>query len=265
METMYDLEKLQIASPVDSSLESLRLKGMNMLRNICVGPKNLHLSFQNLFKIIINDCPQLKFIFSASVWRSLPYLRYLCVSECEELERIIEDDDEECCFPNLHFVHVKNCKSLKCLFSISTCGSLPLLSTLYIGNAPELEQVFERKQGTTQELDVKHVFPMLFIIFLQYLPKLHTICSAIDFQAVMIRSVESCPNIYLTTSDDEFHLDSYGDYWLEKYESKGNMDELDVLEQTFSRMRELAEKTVKRNPPTAMARLIKYEGNRRDK
>ncbi|KAI9103528.1 hypothetical protein K1719_023151 [Acacia pycnantha] len=252
METKYDLERLQIESPVDSGLESLYLEDLNMLRNICVGPKHLHLSFQNLFRIIIDDCPRLKFILSASISRSLPYLGHLCATNCEELERIIEDDDDECCFPNLRFIVVENCESLKCLFPISTCGSLPQLSALLIGRAPELEQVFERKQGTTQELDIKHVFPKLFMIVLFDLPKLHTICSAIDFHTVTIRRVENCPKISLTSTDNQF-LAGYGD-WLRKSEKiKGNMDELEAyefLDQNLDRLREIAEKIVKRDPST---------------
>ncbi|KAI9071602.1 hypothetical protein K1719_046442 [Acacia pycnantha] len=229
LETMYDLERLQVASPVDSSLETLRLGSLNMLRNICVGPRNLHLSFQNLSKLIIARCHQIKFILPAPISRNLPYLRHLWVLQCKELECIIEDDDEECCFPNLHIIYVQDCESLKCLFSISTCGSHPQLSALFIGIAPKLEQVFERKQDATQELDVKHFFPKLFLICLGYLPKLHTICSAIDFQTVMIREAESCPNISLTSAHSEF-LGTYWD-WLEKSErNKGNMDELDLFE-----------------------------------
>ncbi|KAI9103576.1 hypothetical protein K1719_023199 [Acacia pycnantha] len=203
METMYDLERLQIASPVDSSLEILMLNDLNRLRNICVGPKH-HLIFQNLSQLIIYGCHQMKFILSAPISRNLPYLRTLWVGECKELESIIEDDDEECCFPNLCIILVEDCESLKCLFSISTRGSLPQLWVIFIERAPELEQVFERKQGTTQELDIKNVFPKLLVIHLIDLPKLHTICSAIDFQTVMSREVKSCPNISLTLADNEF-------------------------------------------------------------
>ncbi|KAK4254278.1 hypothetical protein QN277_009681 [Acacia crassicarpa] len=249
METMYDLKRLQTASHVDSSLETLCLEDLNKLRKICVGPE-YHLSFQNLSKLRISGCHQMKFILSASISRSLPYLRHLWVSDCEELERIIEDDDKECCFPNLRTIVAEDCNSLKCLFSISTCGSLPQLSALFIGSAPELEQVFERKQGTTQELDIKHVFPKLFIISIDDLPKLHTICSAIDFQTIMIREVESCPNISLTSTDHDF-LSRYGRWFRESEMHKGNMDELDIIDQGINRLIQLAEKTMKRDPPTA--------------
>ncbi|KAI9070816.1 hypothetical protein K1719_047223 [Acacia pycnantha] len=245
METMYDLERLQIASPVDSSLESLRLEDLNMLRNICVVPKH-HLSFQNLSKLIIYRCHQMKFILSAPISRSLPYLRYLSLSECKELERIIEDDDEECCFPNLCIILVEDCESLKCLFSISRRGSLPQLLTLLITRVPELEQVFERKQGTTQELDIKHVFPELFMIGLAGLPKLHTICSAIDFHTVTIRKVVRCPNISLTSAHDEFH-GSYWDWLNESEGDVGNEEALDTIEQMFN-IKEIAEASDEESP-----------------
>ncbi|KAK4254281.1 hypothetical protein QN277_009684 [Acacia crassicarpa] len=240
MENLYDLEKLQIAGPVDSSLETLLLGGLDKLRSICVGPKH-HLSFQKLSKLKIFGCHQMKFIFSAPISRKLPYLKHLWLIQCKELERIIEDDDEECYFPNLQFINVANCHRLKCLFSISTFGGLPQLRALVIGNALRLEQVFEMKQGTTQELDIKHVFPMLFMILLQDLTILHTICSTIDFRTVMLREVNACPHLFLPSTDSKF-FESYM-RWLQKSErNEGNMDEFDLLEQHFNRLRQMAEK-----------------------
>ncbi|XP_028753125.1 probable disease resistance protein At4g27220 [Neltuma alba] len=234
METIYDMERLQIACPVNSSLKTLILRRLNKLRNICVGPKN-HLSFQYLFKLKIDECDQLKFILPTSISRGLSCLRHLEVSYCGELERIIEDDDdEECCFPNLHRIIVYDCERLKCLFSISTHGSFPQLSFLRISNAPMLEQVFGGKQGATQELHVKHVFPRLFVIGLDELPKLHTICPAIDFQTVICRYVEDCPNLSLTSTDNVHFIGSYMN-WSQKSEStKGNMDEGDLFEQLIN-------------------------------
>ncbi|XP_028753126.1 uncharacterized protein LOC114712751 [Neltuma alba] len=252
VETIYDLERLQIPNPVNSSLKTLNLEDLDGLRNICVGPKNLQLSFQNLFKLIIYGCDQLKFVLPASISRSLPCLRHLEVSNCEQLERfIVDDDDEECCFPNLHRIMVEDCKRLKCLFSISTRGSFPQLSLLFISDTPEMEQVFGGKQGATQELHIKAVFPKLFVIDLRDLPKLHTICPAIDFQTVIFRQVEDCPKLSLTSTDN---ADFIGGYlkWLEESESKkGNMDDDDLFEQLLNRTREVAEKAIKGDRPAA--------------
>ncbi|XP_028754235.1 uncharacterized protein LOC114713721 [Neltuma alba] len=252
LETIYDLERLQIACPMNSSLKTLILGRLNKLRNICVGPKNLQLSFQNLFKLTIDGCDQLKFVLSVSISRSLPRLRHLQVSECGELERIIEDDDdEECCFPNLHRIFVNNCKRLKCLFSISTRGSFPQLSWLSISHAPVLEQVFGGKQGATRELHINAVFPKLFVIYLEDLPKLHTICLAIDFQTVICRLVEGCPKLSLTSTDNVDFINSYLQWFQESESKKSNMDDDDLLEQYLNRARKVAEKLIKRDRPAA--------------
>ena len=63
---------------------------------------------------------------------------------------------------------------------------------------------FERKQCATQELNIKHVFLRLFVIFLKDFPELYTTCFVIDFQTVICQRVEDCPNISLTSTDIEF-------------------------------------------------------------
>ncbi|KAI9095664.1 hypothetical protein K1719_026224 [Acacia pycnantha] len=254
IETVYDLHRLQIASPLNSSLETMSLIGLVKLKNICVGQQDLHLNFQNLFYLGIFGCNQLKFILSTSISRSMPHLKCLEAFDCEELERIIEEDDDrqECCFSNLQKINVGRCERLKCIFSISTCGSLPKLSVLAISSVPELELVFGGKQDSTQEFHIKHVFPKLFVIFLKDLPKLHTICPSIDFQTVIYRQVQDCPNISLTSTDTVF-LDRYWDWLLEESErNKGNsnMDE-DYYEKILERLREASEKSIKRYWQTA--------------
>ncbi|XP_028754237.1 uncharacterized protein LOC114713724 [Neltuma alba] len=251
VETIYDLEILQIASPVNSSLKTLILRRLDKLRNICVGQKN-HLSFQYLSKLDIYRCDQLKFVLPTSISRGLTCLRHLEVSDCGELERIIEDDDdEECSFPNLHRIIVEDCERLKCLLSISTRGSFPQLSWLSISDAPEMEQVFGGKQGATRELHIKHVFPKLFVIILEDLPKLHTICPAIDFQTVICRRVEECPKLSLTSTDNVDFIGGYMDCFHESENAKGNMDDDDLSEQLLNRAREVAEKVIKRDRPAA--------------
>ncbi|XP_054777467.1 uncharacterized protein LOC129285700 isoform X4 [Prosopis cineraria] len=246
-------QRLEIASLVNSCLETLSLDDLDNLKNICVGPKN-YLRFQNLFKLTINDCNQLKFILPSSISRSLPYLRHLEVSDCEELERIIEDDDDddddphhqECFFPNLHRIIVTDCEMLKCLFSLATSGRLPQLSMLMINDAIKLEQVFGWKQGTTEKLVIKDYFPKLFVIVLNNLPNLHYICPGIDFQTVIYRHVENCPKISLTSINFDF-AEGYEDWFRNSESEKGNMDVDNLFEQFLERLREVSEKAIKRD------------------
>ncbi|KAI9071364.1 hypothetical protein K1719_046676 [Acacia pycnantha] len=172
-------------------------------RDIYVEPKKFF-SFQNLYRVVFAGCKQLQFILSASTARSMPELKALFILDCEELVSIIEDDKEnqqnpfdphQSCFPQLHRIEVKQCKKLKCLFSISTCPKLPSLQTLEIEDAPELVQVFEWKQGAPQELVIKDVLPNLLGIRLVNLPSLHTIYQGIDFQTLKVRLVRDCGNI----------------------------------------------------------------------
>ncbi|KAI9103522.1 hypothetical protein K1719_023145 [Acacia pycnantha] len=179
------------------------LRELRDSRDIYVEPKNI-LSFQNLYRLRFGGCKQLKFILSASTARSMPGLRYLFISDCEELVSIIEDDEQnqqnpldlhQGCFPMLRRIQVKQCKKLKCLFSTSTCPKLPRLLILEIEDAPELVQVFEWKQGAPQELVIKDVLPNLLGIRLINLPSLHPIYQGFDFQALKVRLVRDCGNI----------------------------------------------------------------------
>ncbi|XP_028753123.1 eisosome protein 1-like [Neltuma alba] len=144
-----------------------------------------------------------------------------------------------------------DCKRLKCLFSIPTRGSFPQLSILRISDAPVLEQVFGGKQGATRELHIKVVFPELFVIYLGDVPKLHTICPAIDFQTVICRLVEGCPKLSLTSTDNVDFINSYTNWFQESESKKGNMDEDDLFEQLINRVREVVEKVTKRDRPAA--------------
>ncbi|XP_028753122.1 uncharacterized protein LOC114712746 [Neltuma alba] len=196
------------------------LQEMPDLRDICRGPKN-SLSFQNLSWLTFVGCKQLRFILSASTTRSIPELRRLFISDCQELVSIIEDDEEnqqhpldlrQPCFPKLFQIAVMHCKRLKCLFSISMCATLPSLLMLHIEDAPELVQVFEWKQGAPQELIMKDVLPNLLGIRLANLPSLHTIYQGIDFQTVKIRLVRDCNNIRLATNVSSSDIFDYLNY-----------------------------------------------------
>ncbi|XP_077214021.1 putative disease resistance protein At4g27220 [Tasmannia lanceolata] len=53
------------------------------------------LTFQNLRRITIENCPRLKDVFSRNIARGLRQLEYLHVEKCEEIEVIISGDEEE--------------------------------------------------------------------------------------------------------------------------------------------------------------------------
>ncbi|KAF7842575.1 putative disease resistance protein [Senna tora] len=205
VETIYDLEGLQVKGQMKSMLENVWLKNLAELRYICVGLRNI-LSLPNLSELEISGCKKLKAIFSKSISRSLPQLEKIFVTECEELVQIIEETEQnpdlshQECFPNLTKIHVKKCKRLKCVFSISTCGVLPNLEELKIEDASELKQVFGYNHDEEKEMAMKDVFPKLETLVLQNLPSLDCVCQGFDFETVPERFVRNCPNISLTST-----------------------------------------------------------------
>ncbi|XP_054813441.1 uncharacterized protein LOC129314094 [Prosopis cineraria] len=200
-----DMEKNGKAlEPLTSSLQSLYLNCLSELVNICVGPKHI-IGFHSLQRLSITKCKKLKVIFSSPILKSLPTLKYLKISECEELMHIIEEDREtngddslhhEPCFPKLAIVSAENCHKLKSLFSITISDTLPDLFYLSIGKAYELEHVLIRR-GEMKEIVMKDVLPQLRNLRLVELPNLISVCYGIDFRLLKEdygMHVDDCPN-----------------------------------------------------------------------
>lgn len=183
IDIIYDLEGLQIDGFVASSLKKMRLINLPSLSYIFLGPLST-VNFEKLYHLKIEQCNKLRFILSASILQSLPVLMKLEVFNCEELVQIIEETHlnphplSEKCFPELKYIDVRGCKSLKCLFHISTFGC---------------------KQGDTKVL--KDVFPKISTIQLIDLPSLNSIFHGIDdFEMVPCGVEIPCPDIYLIST-----------------------------------------------------------------
>ncbi|XP_028798953.1 disease resistance protein SUMM2-like [Neltuma alba] len=185
---IVDLTHVGVGS-LTSSLQKLKLEYLREMVNICVGPKHV-MCFYSLQKLFIERCFKLKFIFSASIVRSLPMLTELKISRCEELVNIVEEDYEtnnddhfyhEPCFPNLEQVSATDCDKLQYLLSITVSGILPKLRSLEISRANALEHVLVR-QGEMKEMVMKDVLPLLSQLELIDLPNLVGLCHGIDFQ-----------------------------------------------------------------------------------
>ncbi|KAK2441175.1 disease resistance protein [Trifolium repens] len=134
--------------------------------------------------------------------RSLPALMELCVYNCDELKQIVAVNEElvqlpnaELYFPKLKEIKVFNCNKLKSLFPISMVTMLPQLSTLYLSDATQLQEVFRHSQGdgVMNELDI--VLPNLTEITLLNLPNFVDIChgSKLDAVKLQIISISNCP------------------------------------------------------------------------
>ncbi|XP_054818810.1 uncharacterized protein LOC129318199 isoform X2 [Prosopis cineraria] len=206
IEEAFNLEEVKIEGPVTLSLQHVWLQNLSELRHIWKAPKYI-LSLHNLQRLVLKECKKLRSIFCVSIMKSLPSLSYLEIEDCEELVHIVEEDYDESAhdqfhklfFPKLQKILIRRCKSLKCLFLISTSAMFPMLIMLLIEECPEMEQVFACKQHYTQKI-VEHVFPKLTYLILRKLPRLITICGEIDFHSIESYQVVDCPKYQEITS-----------------------------------------------------------------
>ncbi|XP_028803910.1 uncharacterized protein LOC114758981 [Neltuma alba] len=207
IDEVFNLEGVKIGRLVRLSLQSMMLKNLSELKQMCKGPKS-SLSFDHLRSLKVIGCKSLRAVFSISIRKELPNLFHLKIKDCEELVQIIEedaqksadDDRQQMSFPKLEKVHIQNCHGLKFLFSISTPNMFPKLESLEIEAAYELEQIFKRKQDDTQKMVVKDAFPNLSYLRLIKLPKLVTVCWGMPFQTLPDHQVVDCPKYQEITS-----------------------------------------------------------------
>jgi hypothetical protein len=193
---------------VMSWLEDLKLNNLPKLMYIWMGAKQHCVSLQHLRKIHIYNCPKLKSIFSISVLRVLPLLKILVLEQCEELEQIIEDDDEEnenvpnpqVCFSQLKFLLVTQCNKLKHLFYIHTSHEFPELEYLTLNQNSSLVQVFKDGSGV-REGRVQVLLPKLKHAILMQLPNLNNICQGIEFHTLTNLLVHNCPKFSLPSTN----------------------------------------------------------------
>ncbi|KAA3453080.1 putative disease resistance protein [Gossypium australe] len=199
-----------------SRLRSLKLYKLTQLRVIWSGPIQVE-HFQNLSFLTVEDCRRLRYIFSPTIARNLPQLLCLAISDCEELEQIIEKDQtpsqhhlQPICFPNLIWITIFNCENLKSLFPITLAdGGLPKLNILQLSRVSKLEQVFEGDESNVSKDEEKviHLPPLndLGIFNLPNLVSFSPVGYHFVFPSLTHLQVEGCPNI--TT---RFSVDSEG-------------------------------------------------------
>lgn len=207
IEGLFPLKGFPInGQQVTSWLEDLQLVNLPELMYIWMGAKHF-VSLQHLHTLYISNCPKLKAIFSVSVSRILPLLKILVVEQCEELEQIIEDDEEngnvmnpqspKVCFSQLKFLLVTHCKNLKHLFYISTSDEFPELEYLILNQDSSLVQVFKG----AREGRVGVLLPKLKHVMLMQLPNLNNIFQeGTEIQTVTNLLVHNCPNFSQTST-----------------------------------------------------------------
>ncbi|TYJ39137.1 hypothetical protein E1A91_A04G045900v1 [Gossypium mustelinum] len=170
--------------------------------------------FQNLTHLTVKDCKRLRYIFSPTIARNLPQLVWLNISDCEELEQIIEKDQtpsqhhlQRICFPKLSWIRIFNCENLKCLFPITLAhGGLQNLFQLFLQRVSKLEQVFEGDESNVSKDEEKVIhLPRLAELYLCILPNLVSFSPVgyhFVFPSLINLHLKGCPNVTTRFSID---------------------------------------------------------------
>jgi disease resistance protein RPS2 len=159
---------------------------------------------------------------------SLIQLKFLKISDCEELEQIIakDNDDEKnqifsgsdlqsSCFPNLCRLKITRCNKLKSLFPIAMASGLKMLQQLKVRESSQLLGVFgQDDHASPANLEKEMVLPDLQELLLVQLPSISCFslgCYDFLFPHLETLQVHGCPKlttIFGTTSNGSMSAQS---------------------------------------------------------
>ncbi|XP_028758776.1 uncharacterized protein LOC114717746 [Neltuma alba] len=208
VEVVFDVGKLPInRQQVNLRLNNLNLRDLPKLRHIWRGPKN-SLLLQHLQRLNLSNCGNLKEVFPSCILKELPQLRELDITDCNELEEIIEEDDHNVStspkpvFLRLVSIYIKRCHKLKCVFpKIFACRLIPNIKVLYIEDTSALKQVFgDEQHDTTHTYEAATPVLELEYVVLWNLPSLTSVNPSTAFQTARHIIVQRCPKLSLTSS-----------------------------------------------------------------
>ncbi|KAG8372007.1 hypothetical protein BUALT_Bualt12G0021900 [Buddleja alternifolia] len=225
------------------SLQTLDIRGHENISNLWCHkiPPGF---FSKLIELNINKCGSIRSLFSSSMVRNLVNLKTLSIRNCNEIVKVIGDDEENVCensqliFPSLEELWLRSLPNLvnfcgwRCALQLSslsniniydcprmesfTMGSLttPKLERLDVENCKGIEEVFFNVNKYDGKCHVT-LFPELKNLSLTCLPNLTTFykgIESIEFPLLTDMYI-SCPNLtgFATSSvaghsDDSFHL-----------------------------------------------------------
>ncbi|KAG5255215.1 disease resistance protein [Salix suchowensis] len=194
------------------SLETLRLSSLPDMRCIWKG-----LVLSHLTSLVVYYCQKLTHVFTGRMVTSLVQLKFLDISDCEELEQIIAKDNadendqilsgsdlQSLCFPNLCHVEINGCNKLRSLFRVAMASGLPKLQTLVVTNSSQLLGVFgQDDHASAINVEKQMVLPNLSFMRLNNLQSI--VCFSLgcdDFLLPRMEDlmVDECPK--LTTKFD---------------------------------------------------------------
>lgn len=122
--------------------------------------KNLNVpQLSNLTKLVITYCGLLQHVFTFSTLKSLRQLKGLEIKECEAMEVIVKEENEEhgkvVKFPNLKSIELSDLQHLKGFFLGWNNFEWPSLEKVMISKCPQME-VFTNGISTASNLKYIH-------------------------------------------------------------------------------------------------------------
>ncbi|MED6182040.1 hypothetical protein PIB30_024971, partial [Stylosanthes scabra] len=143
------------------NMQELHLYDLPKLMHIWRESHGGILSFRNLRKLKIGCCDGLKSVLSPSIARGLRQLQEFSVHECEELEKIISDEEEKIyaesinnvkiiAFPSLKWLTLYRLRRLECFCSSAYHFELPSCHDIIIKECPKIEACCKGMTKTSQ-------------------------------------------------------------------------------------------------------------------
>ncbi|KAH1240874.1 putative disease resistance protein [Glycine max] len=129
------------------NLENLNLISMNKIQKIWSDQPPSNFCFQNLIKLVVKDCDNLRYLCSLSVASSLRKLKGLFVSNCKMMEKIFSTEgnsvDKVCVFPKLEEIHLVQMDKLTDIWQAEvSADSFSSLTSVYINSCDKLDKIF---------------------------------------------------------------------------------------------------------------------------
>ncbi|KAG4400471.1 hypothetical protein GLYMA_07G065600v4 [Glycine max] len=129
------------------NLENLNLISMNKIQKIWSDQPPSNFCFQNLIKLVVDDCDNLRYLCSMSVASSLRKLKGLFVSKCKMMEKIFSTEGNSagkvCVFPKLEEIHLDYMDKLTDIWQAEvSADSFSSLTSVYIKSCDKLDKIF---------------------------------------------------------------------------------------------------------------------------
>ncbi|XP_065880524.1 uncharacterized protein [Euphorbia lathyris] len=119
-----------------SHLDTIILEYLENLKHIFTKIPDNIVGFQKLRKLHVENCNNLRNIFSVWSVKGLVQLQQLEVAFCTRLEEIVakqeKEEEEAIVFPKLRSINVLSCPKLECFYSGKRAIELPVLKSLSI-------------------------------------------------------------------------------------------------------------------------------------